>query len=157
MVLASRDGVLRHSRGAVVAPAGVRHDVTRFVPVVCARVQWVVRHSSIVQLPPELQARFGPGCNRWYHRLIIAVLTGIIRFVYRLLPLSFRYMTAYLNAMKRLGKPINVQWISNVAAAFTRLSLKIVLSPPPPGSRTGSPTLLKSASLSTAASLTATA
>ncbi len=57
---------------------------------------------------------------------------GAVRFVYRLLPGPFRYVTSYVLAMERLGRPVGVPLLSKLAAALTRVSLRLMLQPPPP-------------------------
>jgi len=57
--------------------------------------------TTFVTMPPKLGSQFYGRSVSWFDKVLFALWTGLVRFVYRLLPKSFRQLAAYTQYRKR--------------------------------------------------------
>lgn len=85
-----------------------------------------IRWSTIVSCPPRIAKQYYGRSANTVDKLVYAILHGIIRFVYRLTPGSWRFLSAYWRMIDRTNHQrwFFQKWTSNAAAAFTNMLLK---------------------------------
>lgn len=77
-----------------------------------------VRRSTAVMLPPRLAEEFYPRKIGKIDTLLWCLLAGLIRFIYRLLPYSVRWLTPYLRLQERMG--LNRSVINRLLMSFSQ-------------------------------------
>ncbi|GBG33926.1 Hypothetical Protein FCC1311_101492 [Hondaea fermentalgiana] len=122
-----------HSRVLAVGGTASRIDSflwappkARFWPLM-ALTRWV----SLCQLPPRLGEAFGGRKIGRMERMRAALVLGYVRFTYRLMPPSFRWLTAYLAQEERYGKTQSpaAKYLSQVSARVANLGLDALMPP----------------------------
>ena len=90
-------------------------------------MHWVHTTTGFL-LPPRISRQYNmlPGRFAW----IVFVLTyGILRFIYRLLPGSFRYVADYLRVEERMGIQRRFHWLSHISSRVASTILHMAMPP----------------------------
>ena len=87
--------------------------------------------STMVQLPPRIAKQFMGRVPSWFDRLLFALFHGFVRFVYRLTPGHWRFLTAYWRMRDRVDGPrwIGARAVTAAAAAFSNAFLDMAMPP----------------------------
>ena len=91
-------------------------------------VDTIMPHAMIVMIVLLTKSTLGfeigvPG------RISFVVSMGILRFIYRLLPGSFRYLTAYLDLERRVDAPRRARWLGHVSSVLANRILALAMPP----------------------------
>lgn len=91
----------------------------------------LVRWQTALTSPPRFRKAILKREPFFFEKYILYLLIAIGRFIYRLTPTSFRYLTAYLNMLKRNGKELNFyeKMNSALSARLTNRILAVLLAP----------------------------
>jgi uncharacterized protein (DUF2236 family) len=90
--------------------------------------------STAVQLPPRIAKQFYGRIPSWFDRVLFALFHAQIRFIYRITPTSFRYLSAYLRMRDRIlgDRWIGSRILSRISAVFTNKFLDMAMPPRDP-------------------------
>lgn len=89
----------------------------------------LVRWLTFIQLPRKLRiGLYGRTCGT-FEIFCASLVLGFFRFVYRMLPFSARWLTAYHSMQDRLGNPLSQTGyvLSRISAAFASALLRRVM------------------------------